>query len=139
MDIMEEFKFRYFDKDLKRMVYSDEFKKYQGLSEFFSNIKDENVDQWTGIKDKNNREIYYNDIVYLKFKEKPENGRMKGTAIITRSITMGAGILYNYDSDFPEKIWAGKFNSEIEEIWEDDFLWDIKVIGNIHKNKNLLK
>jgi uncharacterized phage protein (TIGR01671 family) len=61
-------KFRYWDKILKVFFYSDAFdfpNKIEQLASFFKKaaLYAEEIDQWTGVKDINNKDIYCGDIV----------------------------------------------------------------------------
>lgn len=92
--------------------------------------------QYTGLKDKNGKEIYFNDIVKFKFEN--ENVFYKGTATVVETMTGGAGILYDYSDINNKEVWAVIKGGVIEDIWQDDDLWTFEVIGNIHEHPQLL-
>jgi hypothetical protein len=116
---MKEIKFRAWDKSDKMMKYS---KSYDGLGTFFNLIElreEANVQyelmQYTGLKDKNGKEIYENDLI--------DDGC--GKVFLVESITPLQQSMYfsyeNYD-DFMS-------NSDI----------DYEIAGNIHENPELLE
>jgi len=117
---MRPIKFRAWDKQVKRMFYSDKF----GLSELFYTIEDGQINgvimQYTGLKDKNGKEIYEGDILdfYLR-----------------------GSVWYVIWSK--EKLAWMAHNPQ--KIWEDEYLYELAncnpliVIGNIYQNPELLK
>jgi uncharacterized phage protein (TIGR01671 family) len=78
-----------------------------------------------GLKDKKGRNVYFGDIIKYSFtdKENPENNEVDVIAEVIETINGGMGQL----SD-----------GVISDLWEDEELWDIEVIGNIYENKELL-
>ena len=95
--------------------------------------------QYTGFEDKNGKEIYFDDVVKFSFHDKdcPEEN-YGGTAVIDTTMSNGVGILYDFDCD-RSKVVAVDDGGEMEDLWEDDDLWTVEVIGNIYENPELLK
>lgn len=115
-----EIKFRVWSKDLK--CYDDYFELSPHWGDF-SGILDDNafvIEQYTGLRDKNGKEIYEGDIIQ--------------ETIITDDTTDGT---YRYEVYWDEDTlcWSIKGISDIDYHLRDD-LWETnasrEVIGNIH-------
>ncbi len=127
---MREIKFRAWDKENKEMLEVQELDyedSYNGqpmvrttmYNDYFD-TEDMILMQYTGLKDKNGKEIYEGDIVELK----AENGCCN---------MLGKIIYDNYDLAF----------ELIDEEGNQEALWyaeqELEVIGNIYDNPELLK
>lgn len=106
-----EIKFRVWDKINKKFFSQDVLNKLP-LDIFLAS---ENIQQYTGLKDKNNKEIYEGDIVALPL-ESFHNKR--------RFIQEVPSIV---------ELFNRKYNESIK-----DFYSDLEIIGNIFENKDLL-
>lgn len=120
MKIQQTLKFRAWDVFYKKFVYSDQ----DTMSSFWLMVergltagREVPVDRWTGIKDKNGKEIYEGDIV--THPNLPEN---ENETVIFKRGAFGTDFL-----SFDEM--ANEHGDEIEQ-WE--------VIGNIYENPELL-
>jgi len=102
--------------------YSDEYKHLgeQILKNFFDYNEGDKIMQYTGLKDKNGKDIYEGDIVnILKDYTEPYHG-----------VKVKAGIVAFSDASFYiKKSYGGHYR------WMD---YDIEIIGNVHENKDLL-
>lgn len=92
----------------------------------FYRYGDDIIEQYTGLKDKNNKEIYEGDIVEeeIDFNSKMTDGVFK-YKVYWDSDTLTWGL---------EPIGFGSIHND---LWECN--QSIEVIGNIHENKELLK
>lgn len=115
----KEIKFRLRIKGQKEFEYVslDDFIEDYGLSERLCIVEVLSKDEFTGLKDKNNKEIYGGDIV----NEKNERGE--------------SAIVKFIDGSFV--FWAGNEQSPCQEWYIKNN--DIEVIGNIYENPELLK
>jgi len=116
---MREIKFRAWNKELKHMTGLD----VESVGDYDSRyFKDGYVlMQYTGLKDKNGKEIYEGDIVVLDKKLLENNGRLiTGTEVV-----------------FSDGKFALKNFWDISRQLIKDYNYEI--IGNIYENPNLIK
>ncbi len=126
---MREIKFRGYDTKLKKWIYGSLIRYNYGNdcivvtnedleTKYFDTIDSDSVGEYTGLKDKNGKEIYEGDIVGSK------EYRDKKWVVEYRTDTEYLGFL-------PKEI--GTENISFFISWKV-----IEVIGNIHENKELL-
>lgn len=126
---MREIKFRAWDKKENKMqqvvqiLYGHEASNYPLSVDFFSSvksrlIKDIELMQYTGLKDKNGVEIYEGDIVMIYDARESESFPMFSEKVIFEK---------------------GKFMTEGEFDLYDTDNYSYELIGNIFENKELLK
>ncbi|USK56549.1 YopX family protein [Cytobacillus solani] len=128
---MREIKFRAWDLDAQDRMYSwDEIKLH-----FSEHVEHEKVVvmQYTGLKDKNDKEIYEGDI--LNFVEFDTTGGHRDDREFTGIVKWKNGMfeIWNKpDSEF----YGADGGFVLQYIWlQDD---EIEVIGNIYENPELL-
>lgn len=131
---MREIKFRGKRVDNNEWIYgtfifhNGEYKFYGHNGEFYE-VTTETIGQFTGLKDKNGKEIYEDDIVQYRITIKNYdddemlNPRYYATPQFQERV-LKSKVSYNYNSF----------------VISDNTKWnELQVIGNIHENPELLK
>lgn len=137
---MREIKFRVWDKDLDVMSYNNDDLLVMFLGEDIcvaydtpsgnGGIKDYELMQYIGLKDKNGKEIYEGDIIKFMDEEASfSNGRIEYNEFINTGEIIFNKELIGWD--------ITNRNMEVEEVWH--YREYIEVIGNIYENPELLK
>lgn len=121
---LERIKYRAKDKFTRRWVYG--FPRKTALGNWFIHSEDatypiipETLGEYTGLKDKDYKEIYEGDIV--KFYDDIEDELIIGKVC--------------YDTNFCSFCVESKTREDVSL----DAFWGFTIIGNIHDNKNLLE
>jgi uncharacterized phage protein (TIGR01671 family) len=119
---MRPIKFRAWDKRRKLMMY--DVQAFYGS--FWDLLKDENcfVMQYTGLKDKNGKEIYEGDIVDYK-----------GHQVVEYHL----GSFVCYEKKLLGNSYRIDYMRNLSDICEAGDMRKFEVIGNIYENKDLLK
>ena len=81
--------------------------------------------QYTGLKDKNGKEIYEGDIIFETFKHPIDEGEEPVTAKVIWSAKHA-----KFQLQDSENTW---------DIWKDNNLHTYQIIGNIYENKEILE
>jgi uncharacterized phage protein (TIGR01671 family) len=144
---MKDLRFRVWDKVHKKMrtdVLSIDVNDASGkciyfLEDNYLRMVDAEVMLFTGLEDKNGEKIYFEDIVEIKIYDEDSDTWNTGTARIVETINFGVGIHFEMDDEGNSfGIHAVSEGGLIEELWEDDALFDVEVIGNIYENPKLV-
>lgn len=137
--MQREIKFRVYDKDRLKMYYLLENRRSFGTSEFDRAVDWEDVFadkheelvimQYTGLKDKNGKEIYEGDIVrQVSYKYSNDEYGHKGFyENISKVLYKGRAFQYE---------WIKTNEIEMPKDFKESF---IEVIGNIYDNPELLE
>ena len=132
---MREIKFRGYSKKYKRWFYGclliDETQKsfyiVDNMTGIAVEVEKETIGQYTGLHDKNGKEIYEGDIVKFLNKYSDDEPRSK-SKVYTFDGTPFCIDVETGEYDVITLAWAMKQNIE-----------DVEIIGNIHDNPELLE
>lgn len=136
---MREIKFRAWDKHTKTMWPWEKMQTFEGdphLKPYFED-SDNNVMQYTGLKDKNGKEIYEGDILYIDYEGYDEGKREQfWCTIVWHDGGFCFKELWEYEIGNPPTV-----SSKPEPVNEGGSanLTDYEVIGNIYENPELIK
>lgn len=130
---MREFKFRAWDKEKKQMLDMNDLRPqmwvYDGdFEDLFDGIQEDcELMQYSGIKDKNKKESYEDDLIFVGEKADIYQICLVGGCFIVRDIRAE---LERYDDvDYEDNCYH---NELLKDVY-------FEIIGNIHENPELLK
>lgn len=130
---MREIKFRVWDREnlCRKMSYSEIefFDDMMGFrfQHFDGDVEDLVFMQYTGLKDKNGKEIYEGDIIYWKDLSKASDGTLEDNVVV-------------FWDDEHLRWSAESFSTpnECQKLYDYSDVDEIEVIGNIYENKELI-
>lgn len=140
---MREFKFRAWDRDKKRFWTQKEMNETGGFYYSYGLTPDEDdfdLMQYTGLKDKNGKEIYERDIVHKI--SWYANERMGKDWEVTGDVYYKKGIYFVRCSVFEGDQWNGglvhkKLAEVVSDFEPEEF--SCEIIGNIYENPELME
>lgn len=131
---MREIKFRGKGKDTGDWVYGD--LRHQKVGDFYEidgwTVNTDTIGQFTGLHDKNGKEIYEGDIVATKLNDK---------IITVGDIQFHCGVFgaeWRYAKKDKTMVGSWGQRHNLRRL-DDDIIENIEVIGNIYDNPELIK
>lgn len=130
---MREIKFRFWNRKTKQMASWDDMENGTSsrLCSEFEDIRNEEneIMQYTGLKDKNGKEIYEGDI--LNSVHKNQHGTFN------KIVSVKENEFYVGNGEYDEETIVGGWLIETEDFFHE--LDSFEIIGNIYENPELLK
>ena len=92
----------------------------------------ESIGQFTGLHDKNGKEIYTGDILQLK--------RLDGSILLYKIFSVKGGFAFNaHQDDFYKPQSEIYFYESTSDMQSSSFISSLEIIGNIYENPELLE
>ena len=125
---MKKIKFRAWDKNYKKHLFSNDFERFCDFFAILEGIPDrfEVLEQFTGLLDKNGKEIYEGDVLDIEV-WKPKNLPAPAVEMERVAVTWGEG-----------EWLAGRLALNANNFMDDKGEYT-EIIGNIYENPELLK
>ena len=123
-------KFRIFNKKIKSYIdiHSSAI-MIDELNELNDNLI---VEQFTGLHDKNGKEIYTGDILQLK--------KLDGSVLLYKIFCVKGGFAFNtHQDDFYKPQIEIYFYESTSDMQNSSFISTLEIIGNIHEDSCLLE
>ena len=127
---MNKIKFRIFNKKIKSYIdiHSSAI-MIDELNDLNDNLI---VEQFTGLHDKNGKEIYTGDILQLK--------KLDGIVLLYKIFCVKGGFAFNtHQDDFYKPQIEIYFYESTSDMQNSSFISTLEIIGNIHEDSCLLE
>ncbi len=127
---MKKIKFRIFNKKIKSYIdiHSSAI-MIDELNDLNDNLI---VEQFTGLHDKNGKEIYTGDILQLK--------KLDGSVLLYKIFCVKGGFAFNtHQDDFYKTQIEIYFYESTSDMQNSSFISTLEIIGNIFENPELLE
>ena len=128
---MRTIKFRAWNEEQKYMAYQGT-PDLETLQSFIFHFGDKELMQFTGLHDKNGKEIYTGDILQLK--------RLDGSVLFYKIFCVKGGFAFNaHQDDFYKPQSEIYFYESTSDMQSSSFISSLQIIGNIHEDSCLLE
>ena len=123
-------KFRIFNKKIKSYI---DIHSSAIMIDELNNLNDNLiVEQFTGLHDKNGKEIYTGDILQLK--------RLDGSILLYKIFIVKGGFAFNaHQDDFYKPESEIYFYESTSDMQSSSFISTLEIIGNLYENPELLE
>ena len=127
---MKTIKFRIFNKKIKSYI---DIHSSAIMIDELNNLNDNLiVEQFTGLHDKNGKEIYTGDILQLK--------KLDGIVLLYKIFCVKGGFAFNtHQDDFYKPQIEIYFYESTSDMQNSSFISTLEIIGNIFENPELLE